>query len=215
MLVLPPFLKNKKSYQFGCHIFYFLVLFIWAWSLILGLRLIFGWYETGIETGIKLVQDWYYLNQIWGCLFGVCFHRVHPGLPWKHSRLEEMKNMRITITSIEEYINTKNVFSLCMYCKIVTKLMMNVNSNLYSAWHLKATPNVELKYSSHTTCNPKNSAYLCSTSHAKQSYATRLSKSFFLAEILLVKIDDFCPNLAGAAHIWPQGFIGSLRVRAK
>jgi hypothetical protein len=24
--------------------------------LILGLRLIFGWYETGIETGIKLVQ---------------------------------------------------------------------------------------------------------------------------------------------------------------
>jgi hypothetical protein len=34
-----------------------------------------------------------------------------------------------------------------------------------------------------------------------------LSKSFFLAEILPVKIDDFRPNLAGAAHIWPQGFI--------
>jgi hypothetical protein len=38
---------------------------------------------------------------------------------------------------------------------------------------------------------------------------------FFLADILPVKIDDFRPNLVGAAHIWPQGFIGSLRVRAK
>jgi hypothetical protein len=78
---------------------------------------------------------------------------------------------------------------------------------LYNAWHLKATPNVELKYSSHTTCNPKNSAYLCSTSHAEQSYASRLSKSLFLAEILSVEIDDFRLNLARAAHIWPQGFI--------
>jgi len=42
-----------------------------------------------------------------------------------------------------------------------------------------------------------------------------LSKSFFLAQILPVEIDDFRPNLAGATHIWPQGFIGSLRVRAK
>ncbi len=42
-----------------------------------------------------------------------------------------------------------------------------------------------------------------------------MSKSFFLAEILSVEIDDFCPNLIGAAHIRPQGFIGSLRVRAK
>ncbi len=81
----------------------------------------------------------------------------------------------------------------------------------YSAWHLKATPNVELKYSSHTTCNPKNSAYLCNTSHAEQSYATRLSKSFFLAEILPVEIDDFCPNLAKATHIWPQGFMQRTR----
>jgi hypothetical protein len=64
-------------------------------------------------------------------------------------------------------------------------------------------------------CNPKNSAYLCSTSHDEQSYATRLSKKKNLAEILLVKIDGFRPNLAGAAHIWPQGFIGNLRVRAK
>jgi len=77
----------------------------------------------------------------------------------------------------------------------------------YSAWHLKATPNVELKYSSHTTCNPKNSAYLCSISHVEQSYATCLSKSLFLAEILSVEIDDFRPNLAGPAHIWPQGLI--------
>jgi hypothetical protein len=38
---------------------------------------------------------------------------------------------------------------------------------------------------------------------------------FFLAEILSVEIDDFCPNLVRVAHIWPQGFIGSLRVRAK
>jgi hypothetical protein len=38
---------------------------------------------------------------------------------------------------------------------------------------------------------------------------------FFLAEIMLVEIDDFRPNLVGAAHIWPQGFIGSLRVRVK
>jgi hypothetical protein len=38
---------------------------------------------------------------------------------------------------------------------------------------------------------------------------------FFLTKILLVEIHDFCPNLAGAAHIWQQGFIGSLRVRAK
>jgi hypothetical protein len=87
--------------------------------------------------------------------------------------------------------------------------------HLYSAWHLKATPSVELKYSSHTTCNPKNLAYLCSTSHAEQSYATCLSKSFFLVEILLIEIDDFRPNLAGVAHIWPQGLIRSLRVRAK
>jgi hypothetical protein len=85
----------------------------------------------------------------------------------------------------------------------------------YSAWHLKATPNVKLKYSSHTTCNPKNLVYLCSTSHDEQSYATYLSKSFFLVEIMLVEIDDFHPNLAEATHIWPQGFIGSLRVRAK
>ncbi len=77
------------------------------------------------------------------------------------------------------------------------------------------TPKGDPKYSSHTTCNPKNSAYLCSTSHAEQSYATCLSKSFVLAKILPVEIDDFRPNLAGAAHIWPQGFIGSLKVRAK
>jgi hypothetical protein len=77
----------------------------------------------------------------------------------------------------------------------------------YSAWHLKATPNVGLKYSSHTMFNPKNSTYLCSTSHAEQSYTTHLSKSLFLAKILSVEIDDFCPNLVGAAHIWPQGFI--------
>jgi hypothetical protein len=77
------------------------------------------------------------------------------------------------------------------------------------------TPNVKLKYSSHTTYNPKNLAYLCNTSHAEQSYTTRLSKSFFLAEIMLVEIDDFHPNVAEVAHIWPQGFIGSLRVRAK
>jgi hypothetical protein len=64
-------------------------------------------------------------------------------------------------------------------------------------------------------CNPKNSAYLCSTSHAKQSYTTRLSKKKNLAKIMPVEIDDFHPNLVGAAHIWPQGFIGSLRVRAK
>jgi hypothetical protein len=38
---------------------------------------------------------------------------------------------------------------------------------------------------------------------------------FFLAEILPIKIDDFRPNLVGATHIWPQGFIGSLRVKAK
>jgi hypothetical protein len=56
---------------------------------------------------------------------------------------------------------------------------------------------------------------ICSTSHVEQSYATRLSKSFFLVKILPVEIDDFCPNLAGVAHIWPQGFIGSLRVKAK
>jgi hypothetical protein len=53
------------------------------------------------------------------------------GLSWKHSTMEEMKNTRITITSIEEYINTKHVYSLRMYCKIITKLMMNVNLNLY------------------------------------------------------------------------------------
>jgi hypothetical protein len=35
---------------------------------------------------------------------------------------------------------------------------------------------------------------------------------FFLAEILPVEIDDFHPDLAGAAHIWPQGFIGSLEL---
>ncbi len=62
---------------------------------------------------------------------------------------------------------------------------------------------------------PKNSAYLCSTSHAEQSYEIRLSKSLFLAKISPVEIDDFHPDLARAAHIWPQGFIGSLRVRAK
>jgi hypothetical protein len=38
---------------------------------------------------------------------------------------------------------------------------------------------------------------------------------FFVAERLPIEIDDFRPNLAGVAHIWPQGFIGSLRVRAK
>jgi len=79
----------------------------------------------------------------------------------------------------------------------------------------KGNPNVKLKYSSHTTCNPKNSAYLCSTSHVEQNYATCLSKSFFLTEIMSVKIDDFRPNLVWATHIWLQGFIGSLRVRAK
>jgi hypothetical protein len=57
--------------------------------------------------------------------------------------------------------------------------------------------------------------YLCSTSHAEQSYPTRLSKSFFLVEILPVEIDDFHPNLARAAHIWPQGFIGSLKDKCK
>jgi hypothetical protein len=36
-----------------------------------------------------------------------------------------------------------------------------------------------------------------------------------LAKILPVEIDDFHPNFVGAAHIWPQGFIGSLSVRAK
>jgi hypothetical protein len=30
---------------------------------------------------------------------------------------------------------------------------------------------------------------------------------FFLAEILLVEIDDFRPNLVGVAHIWPLRFI--------
>jgi hypothetical protein len=64
-------------------------------------------------------------------------------------------------------------------------------------------------------CNPKNSAYLCNTSHVEQSYATRLLKSFFFAEILLVEIDDFRPNLARAAHIWLEGFIRSLKVRVK
>jgi hypothetical protein len=59
-------------------------------------------------------------------------------------------------------------------------------------------------------CNPKNLAYLCSTSHVGQSYATRLSKSFVLVEILPIEIDDFHPNLATAAHIWPQRFIGRL-----
>ncbi len=39
--------------------------------------------------------------------------------------------------------------------------------------------------------------------------------SLILAEILPVEIDDFRPNLVGAAHIWPQGFIGSLKVRAQ
>ncbi len=38
---------------------------------------------------------------------------------------------------------------------------------------------------------------------------------FFLTEILPIEIDDFRPNLAGVTHIWPQGFIGSLRVRVQ
>jgi hypothetical protein len=38
---------------------------------------------------------------------------------------------------------------------------------------------------------------------------------FFWQRYCPVEIDDFRPNLAGAAHIWPQGFIGSFRVRAK
>jgi hypothetical protein len=40
-------------------------------------------------------------------------------------------------------------------------------------------------------------------------------KKTMLAKILPVEIDDFRPNLVRAAHIWSQGFIGSLRVRAK